>query len=80
MCKYTAGGRLLELSWSSAAEAEVYSWGEAAAAQLELSSVLCDDLEVWDGRQNRKGVEKVGDICTYTADSLCCTAETNTTL
>ena len=27
--------------WSSAAEAEVYSWGEAAAAQLELSSVLC---------------------------------------
>ena len=49
MCKYTAGGRLLELSWSSAAEAEVYSWGEAAAAQLELSSVLCDDLEWRDG-------------------------------
>ena len=57
MCKYTAGGRLLELSWSSAAEAEVYSWGEAAAAQLELSSVLCDDLEGRDGGGGREVLE-----------------------
>ena len=57
MCKYTAGGRLLELSWSSAAEAEVYSWGEAAAAQLELSSVLCDDLEWRDGGGGREVLE-----------------------
>ena len=43
--------------WSSAAEAEVYSWGEAAAAQLELSSVLCDDLEWRDGGGGREVLE-----------------------
>ena len=41
--------------------------------------MLCDDRDGWDGRQNGKGVEKGGDIRTYTADSLRCTAETNTT-
>ena len=27
-----------------------------------------------------KEIQKRGDICIYTVDSLCCTAETNTTL
>ena len=56
------------------------SWREPALKLLKLGSVLCDDLEGWDGRQNRRGVEKGGDIRTYTADSLHCTAETNTTM
>ena len=30
----------------------------------------------WGGREAQEG----GDICVTTADSLCCTAETNTTL
>ena len=43
--------------------------------------MLCDDLEGWEGgggigREAPEG----GDICIHTADSLCCTAETNTTL
>ena len=37
------------------------------------NSVLC-------GEQNGKEIPKRGDICTHMADSLCCTAETNTTL
>ena len=43
--------------------------------QRKLSSVLCDDLEGWDGggREAQEG----GDICIHIADSLCCTAETN---
>ena len=38
--------------------------------------MLCDDLEGWD----REGGRGYGDICILTADSLCCTAETDTTL
>ena len=38
--------------------------------------VLCDDLEGWD---EEIGWEE-GDICILTADSHCCTAETNTPL
>ena len=40
--------------------------------------MLCDDLDGWDGWA--RGVQKGGDICIHTADSLHCTAETNTTL
>ena len=36
--------------------------------------MLCDDLEGWDGM----GVG--GDICIHIADSLSCTADSNTTL
>jgi len=36
--------------------------------------VLCDDLEGW-GRWEE--VQEGGDIHTHTADSLCCTIETN---
>ena len=45
----------------------------------ELSAVLCDDLE---GRQggSGEGVQEAGDVCVHIADSLCCTAETKTTL
>ena len=38
--------------------------------------MLCDDLEGWD---EEIGWEE-GDICILTADSHCCTAETNTPL
>ena len=41
--------------------------------------MLCDDLEGWDGEGGREAQEG-GDICIHIADSLCCTAETNTTL
>ena len=37
------------------------------------NSVLCGDL-------NGKEIQKRGDICIRIADSLCCTAETNTIL
>ena len=39
--------------------------------------MLFDDLDAWDrGREVREG----GDMCVHIADSLHCTAETNTTL
>ena len=43
--------------------------------------MLCDDLEKWGGRENggREALEG-GAICIHEADSLSCTAETNTTL
>ena len=41
--------------------------------------MLCDDLKGWDGRRGRKAEER-GDVCTLTADSQYCTAETNVTL
>ena len=43
--------------------------------------MLCDDLEGWDKEGRREAQEGGdGDICIHIADSLCCTAETNTTL
>ena len=39
--------------------------------------MLCDDLDGWDGGRE---VQEGGDICIHIADSLHCTAETNTTL
>ena len=53
-------------------------WGPAVWHR-ELSSVLCDDLAEWDGRW-WEGGPRGGDLCTHTADSLHCTAETNTAL
>ena len=41
--------------------------------------MLCDDLEGWD-RKDKREAQEGGDICILTADSLCCTTETNTTL
>ena len=41
-------------------------------AQGILLNALCD--------LNGKEIQKGGDICTGITDSLCCTAETNTTL
>ena len=38
--------------------------------------MLSDDLEGWSGREVQEGK----DVCIHIADSLCCTAETNTTL
>ena len=43
-----------------------------------LISVLCDDLEGWDG--GRRGALKGGDMCIHMTDSHCCTVEINTTL
>ena len=42
--------------------------------------MLCGDLDGWDGEGGRKEVQEGGDICIHVADSLHCTAETNTTL
>ena len=53
---------------------KIDSQGESAVEHRELSSVLCDDLEGWDG------VGVGGDICIHIAGSLCCTADSNTTL
>ena len=41
--------------------------------------MLCDHLEGWD-REGGREAQEGGDIGIHTADSLCCTAETNTTL
>ena len=41
--------------------------------------MFCDDLEGWDGEVGRE-VQEGGDIGIHIADSLHCTAETNTTL
>lgn len=45
----------------------------------EISSVPSDDLRGWDGGGGREAHER-GDICIHISDSLCCTADTNTTL
>ena len=45
---------------------------------IAFSWILCGDLDGWEG--GGKEVQEEGNICTYTADSLCCMAETNTTL
>ena len=42
--------------------------------------VLSDDLEGWGEARGWKQPQEGGDICIHTADSLRCTAETNTTL
>ena len=39
--------------------------------------MLCGDLDGWDGGGGRE-VQEGGDVCIHIADSLCCTAETNT--
>ena len=52
--------------WSDLAQ-----W-EAALQHRGLGSVLCDDLEGWDG--------EVGGKETHIVDSSCCIAETNTML
>ena len=39
--------------------------------------MLCDHLEGWNRESSRRGY---GDICMHIADSLCYTAESNTTL
>ena len=39
----------------------------------ELYSVICGDL-------NGKEIQGRGDVCIHADDSLCCIAETNTTL
>ena len=44
----------------------------------ELSSVLCGDLEGWDG--GGREVQEGGDICILIADLHCCSAKTNTIL
>jgi len=49
------------------------------AQGAQLSLLLCDDLEWWGGmRGGGREAHDRGDICIHIADSLCCTAETNT--
>ena len=60
---------------------KIDSWWEAAAWHREISSVLCDHLEGWDGEGGREGDargKRYGNICICMADSLCCRAETDT--
>ena len=45
----------------------------------ELNSVLCGDLDGWDGVGGEGGPRGRG-LCIHIADSLRCTAETNTIL
>ena len=45
---------------------------------IPFSWVFCGDLDGCEG--GGKEVQEGGDICVHTADSLCCTAEINTTL
>ena len=42
--------------------------------------MICDDLDGWDGGRAGREAQEGGDICIHIADSLRCTAETNTTL
>ena len=58
---------------------ETDSWWGDAAQHRELSSGLSDDLEGWDGGL-WEGGSRGRNICILTADSHCCTAETNTPL
>ena len=46
----------------------------------ELSSVLCDDLEGWDGGRSGREDQEGGDMCIIIAASPCCTTETKGTL
>ena len=39
--------------------------------------MLRDDLEGWDGGGWGREAQDGGDMCVHTADSLCCTEETN---
>ena len=55
--------------WSSTLQANVLP----SEPPEKSYSMLCGDL-------NGKEIQKRGDICIHTADSLCCTAETNTML
>ena len=52
---------------------------EPAIQPREVSSVLSDDLEGWEGGWWEGGA-KWGDMCIHTTDSLHGAAETNTTL
>ena len=58
---------------------KIAGWQEAAAWHSGLSLVLCDDQRGAMGL-GWKGSVRAGDICIHIADSLCCTAETNTLL
>ena len=42
--------------------------------------MFCDNLDGWDGGVGERGVQEGGDTGIHIADSLHCTAETNTTL
>ena len=58
-------------------------WWEATAWQREISSVLCDHLEGWDGEGGREGDvrgKRYGNMFMCISDSLCYRAETNTPL
>jgi len=50
---------------------------EAVVQHRELSLVLCDDLDGWDGGGK---AQEGGNICIHMANSHCSTAETNTIL
>ena len=53
---------------------------ESAVKHRKFNSVLCDDLKGCDGGWDGRETEEGGDMCIHTANSLHCTAETNTIL
>ena len=49
------------------------------AVKLSLKkTVLCDNLEEWDGVEGREEVQERESICILMAGSHCCIAKTNT--
>ena len=69
------------LTYTCTPMCKIESYWEVVAQLRELSLLLSDELKGWNGvgvggREAQEGA----DICIHMADSLCCTAETNTTL
>ena len=53
---------------------------EFAVRHREVSPVLCDNLERWDGVGDGREIQEGGDGCMRVADSCRCMAETSTIL
>ena len=66
-------------NWESSTDIYTPPCGKQIARGRALSSVLCDDLEGWDGGSGREA-EEGRDMWILRADSLPCMEESNTTL
>ena len=56
---------------------KIASQWEFAIWLKELKSVICDNIEGWDGVEGEREVQEGGDICIPMTDSCWYTAETN---
>ena len=59
---------------------KIDSQWEFAVWHSELSLVLCDNLDGWDGVGDGREVQKGGDMWIAVTDSCWCMAETSTIL